>query len=187
MDGESSNFSRLNFRGWPALDCSAHICPASRRMELVKQLVNVPQRETARESHTIEAMVRGYHVYKEIWLATLGEELSCTREVENHRDPFAVAVVKSEVVVGHLPRKISSICSMFLRRGGTIDCRVTGGRRFSEDLPQGGLEIRCTLTLRGSHSDINKVKGLLKRAFSSNDSAEKRKRATQKEAQTYLA
>ena len=40
----------------------------------------------------IEAIVRGYHVYKEIWCAAVGEELSCMREVENYRDPFAVAV-----------------------------------------------------------------------------------------------
>ena len=30
----------------------------------------------------IEAMVRGYHVYKEVWCAAVGEELSCVREVE---------------------------------------------------------------------------------------------------------
>ena len=51
--------------------------------------------EMARKSHTIEAMVSGYHMYKEIWCAAVGEELSCVREVENHRDPFAVAVVRS--------------------------------------------------------------------------------------------
>ena len=120
----------------------------------------------------IEAMVRGYHVYKEIWCAAVGEELSCIREVENYRDPFAVAVVRSGVIIGHVPRKISSVCSMFLRRGGTISCRVTGSRRYSEDLPQGGLEVPCTLTLRGSHRDVDKVKVLLKRALSSNDGAE---------------
>ena len=37
---------------------------------------------------TIEAMVRGYHVYREVWCAAVGEELSCVREV-NYRDPFA--------------------------------------------------------------------------------------------------
>ena len=45
----------------------------------------------------IEAMVRGYHVYKE---AAVGKELSCIREVENYHDPFAVAVVRSGVIVG---------------------------------------------------------------------------------------
>ena len=43
----------------------------------------------------IEAMVRGYQVYKEIFCAAVGEELSCIREVENYRDPFAVAMVRS--------------------------------------------------------------------------------------------
>ena len=46
----------------------------------------------------IEAMVRGYHVYKEIWCADVGKELSCVREVENFRDPFAVAVVRLGII-----------------------------------------------------------------------------------------
>ena len=43
----------------------------------------------AGESHMIETMVCGYHVYKEIRCAAVGEELSCIREVEN-----TVAVVR---------------------------------------------------------------------------------------------
>ena len=66
----------------------------------------------ARKSHIIEAMVRGYHVYKEIWCAAVGEELSCIREMKSYCDPFAVAVVRLEVIVGHIPRKIPSVCSM---------------------------------------------------------------------------
>ena len=77
----------------------------------------------------------------------------------NSKDPFAVAVVKSQVAVGHIPRKISSICSMFLRHGGTICCRVTGSRRYSQDLPQGGLEIPCMLTFRGEAKDIDERYG----------------------------
>ena len=42
-------------------------------------------------------------VIKEIWCAAVGEELSCMREVENYRDPFAVAVVRSGVIVDHVP------------------------------------------------------------------------------------
>ena len=34
----------------------------------------------------IEAMISGYHVYKEVWCA----EVSCVREV-NYRDPFMMA------------------------------------------------------------------------------------------------
>ena len=76
-----------------------------------------------------------------MWEAVVGEELACQRERENSEDPFAVAVMKGETIVGHVPRRISAVCAMFIRRGGSILCRVTGSRCYSEDLPQGGLEI----------------------------------------------
>ena len=82
-------------------------------------------------------------------------------EKQNHWDPFAVAVTRSGVTVGHIPRKISSTCSMFLRRVGMVTCRVTGERRYSEDLIQGGLEIPCILLRRGAAKNIEKVKKLL--------------------------
>ena len=42
-------------------------------------------------------------VIKEVWCAVVGEELSCTREVENYHDPFALAVVRLGVIVDHVP------------------------------------------------------------------------------------
>ena len=57
----------------------------------------------------------------------------------NLADRFAVAVMKGGTVVGHIPRKISNVCSIFIRKGGSIFCLTTGSR-FSSDLPQGGLE-----------------------------------------------
>ena len=84
--------------------------------------------------------MRGYHAYKDIWTAVVGEELPCQREVSNWVDVFAVAVMRGETVVGHVPKKISSVCSLYLRQDGSIVCRVTGSRRYSEDLAQGGLE-----------------------------------------------
>ena len=71
-------------------------------------------------------MVRGYHIYKDIWDTLIGEELSCEREGANYADPFAVAVIKDDNIVGRMPRKISTVCSLFLRRGGSILCCVTG-------------------------------------------------------------
>ena len=80
--------------------------------------------------------------------------LQCSREVGNAHDPYAVKVMKAgtraETMVGHLPKKTSSTCSLFIRTGGTIDCEVTDpNRKYSRDLPQGGLEIPCVLTLQG--------------------------------------
>ena len=45
----------------------------------------------------------GYHVYRDIWVAVIGEELSCVWETDNYRDPFAVAVAISGIIVGHVP------------------------------------------------------------------------------------
>ena len=61
------------------------------------------------------------HVYKEVWCAAVGEELSCAREV-NYRDPFAVAVVRSGVIVGHVPKNESHYAT---RSPATFDLRLT--------------------------------------------------------------
>ena len=74
--------------------------------------------------------------------------LPCIREVGNRHDPYAIAVKKDENVIGHLPSKISCICSIFIRQGGKIYCTVTNPRRCSADLVQGGMEIPCPLNFK---------------------------------------
>ena len=62
-------------------------------------------------------------------------------------------------VVGHVPYRISSICSIFLRRGGAINCTVDASRRYSSGIPQGGLKIPCVLTFTAQSSvEGNKAK-----------------------------
>ena len=56
----------------------------------------------------------------------MGETLSCVRESRNARDRYAVAVEKNGTVVGHLPRKVSRVCALLLKRGGGIQCTVPG-------------------------------------------------------------
>ena len=55
-----------------------------------------------------------------------------------------MAIVWNGVIVGHVPRTISFVCSLYLRRGGRISCTIKGQKRFSSDLPQGGLEVSCS-------------------------------------------
>lgn len=119
----------------------------------------------------VQAMVRGYHKYKDIWEAKIGENLQCQREPGNVHDLYAVSVMNSGLVVGHVPKKISSTCSLFLRRGGSILCTVTGGRRYSADLAEGGLEVPCTLKFQidsGSITLLNKAEKLVVSALSTN-------------------
>ena len=92
--------------------------------------------------------VRSYRVYQNDWIPVLGEVLQCSREVSNVHDLFVVKITKDGTIVGHLPKKISSTCSLFIRKGGIIYCEVTDpNRRYSRDLVQGGLEIPCAITL----------------------------------------
>lgn len=116
-------------------------------------------------SFSLTTAVRGFHVYKDVWEPTIGEVLSCERDVGNSHDTFAVATKKSTEVVGHVPRFLSSICSIFIRRGGEIVCRITGTRRYSADLPQGGMEIPCILIFKSqSIKECSKTEHLIKSA-----------------------
>ena len=78
-----------------------------------------------RVSFLVEAVVRGYCAYKDIWAAVYGEELPCEREAGNRVDAFAMVIIKDGTVVGHILKKISSVCSLYLRQGRSIICHVT--------------------------------------------------------------
>ena len=106
--------------------------------------------------------VRGYHVYEAVWRAVVGETLACERGPRNEHDRYAVAVKKDGQIIGHLPRIVSRVCSLFMRRGGSIHCTVSGTRRFSTDLPQGGMEIPCFLVFKASPAELKKLKKAIK-------------------------
>ena len=49
-------------------------------------------------------------------------------------------------IVGHIPKQISgrvfvrafaSVCTLFICRGGILNCLIPDSRRYSRDLPQG--------------------------------------------------
>ena len=104
----------------------------------------------------VESCVKGYHIYKDIWDAIIGEELQCARESNNSNDRYVVAVRKNNEVVGHVPRKSSRVCALFLKCNGAITCTNTGPRRRSADLPQGGMELPSVLAFPGDPNDLVK-------------------------------
>ena len=80
---------------------------------------------------------------------------------------MSVAVKKQidgeSTVIGHVPRQISPLCSVFIRRGGSITCIVNGPRRYSADLPQGGMELLCKLMfIAPSLLECNKMEKLVR-------------------------
>ena len=75
--------------------------------------------------------IRGYHVYRHIRSAAVREVLFCEKEPTNSRCGRQEGRCSDRT----LPRKVSRVCSLFTRRGGTISYRVSGRRRYSSDLP----------------------------------------------------
>ena len=84
---------------------------------------------------SFNSCVRGHHVhvFKSIRTPFLEEQLSCQREHGNNEDLYAVAMIKAGVIVGHVLQKISMLCSVFIRQGGTVSCVITGNRCYSDD------------------------------------------------------
>ena len=72
------------------------------------------------DEERIASCIRGYHIYKTVWKARIGEVLSCVREPTNAIGRYAVSVFKNGTVVGHLPKRISRVCSLFIRQGGEL-------------------------------------------------------------------
>ena len=46
----------------------------------------------AHASFTVGVMIRGYHIYGDIWSAIIDKEPLCEKELDNLADPFAVGV-----------------------------------------------------------------------------------------------
>ena len=59
-------------------------------------------------------------MYQDECTPVLDEKLLCCRDLTNVYDPFAVKVIKAGSTVGHLPKKTSSTCSLFIIKGGEI-------------------------------------------------------------------
>ena len=54
----------------------------------------------------ISSYVRGIHAYKDIWESREGEVLLLKREPDNIEDKFAVAVIRGNKIVGHVPKAL---------------------------------------------------------------------------------
>ena len=80
-------------------------------------------------SFSFNSYARGYHAYMKIWNPVDGAVLVCTRETDNPHDNYAVSIIRSSYVVGHVPLGLSKIFSNFLSLPiSTMLCIVTGKR-----------------------------------------------------------
>ena len=75
---------------------------------------------------SLQAAVRGFHVYKAIWEPKDSEVLAWSHEENNPHDPFAIKTCQldSGKIVGHLPMELSRISKFILDRRGQIEVKL---------------------------------------------------------------
>ena len=62
----------------------------------------------------MDSVIHGYHIYKDIWTSSIGEELHCQREVGIiHAVWVLKTICRHNTIVSHFPRQISTICLVF--------------------------------------------------------------------------
>ena len=100
----------------------------------------------------------GYHIFKSFRDAPIGSILSAKLEDDLQslvHDKYALALINSDsVTVGHLPKFMSKLAHFFVKHAGKIRCEITGSKRYSSDLEQGGLEIPAKIIFQNSNKRI---------------------------------
>ena len=70
------------------------------------------------------------------------------------------------VTVGHVPKFLSKITYFYIKNGGKLLVRITGKRKFSKNLPQGGMELPALYIFKSTNSKMHsKLPGLVAKAL----------------------
>ena len=104
----------------------------------------------------VTSFIRGYHAYQENWLPRVGESLVLERESLNPVDSYAVTIVRSGTVVGHVPRNLSALFFHFLTRNGNKGVTEVTGMKVNRGAGY-GLEIPCVYRMYGPNAYIQRL------------------------------
>ena len=85
----------------------------------------------------------------------LNEEFILRREPTNERDRNAVAVLKEETLVGHVPFNLAPLIWAFLRRATNCGFAKVVGEKVNRGTGY-GLEIPCVYTFYGAKPYIKR-------------------------------
>ena len=118
----------------------------------------------------LQSYVRGYHVYMNIWNATINDFLQFKIEENNEFDHWAVALLHDdcleEKVVGHAPIHLSKIFYRFLKLPFSSISAVVIGKRVNrgagDGLKQDSSEYRFFGDKRAVSWAENQVKKIEK-------------------------
>ena len=70
------------------------------------------------------------------------------------KDKYAIAIISNNEIVGHVPKFLSKLTFFFLKHGATLTEKVATERRYSFDLPQGGMEIPVEFIYKSEKKEL---------------------------------
>ena len=85
---------------------------------------------------------QGYHIYQTQWNAQTETRLTIAPDTRPNalvEDKYAIEVINNGKTAGHVPKFLPKLIFFFLKIGSKLHITVTGLRRYSVDLKQGGL------------------------------------------------
>ena len=98
---------------------------------------------TTYETVKFSCLIRGYHVYRNVWQPKENEALHCDHVSDNNYDLFAIKTCRDAElhpqIVGHLPLEIYRFTKFLLDRGAIITATLSSMHYRRSPLVQGGL------------------------------------------------
>ena len=82
----------------------------------------------------VTSLIRGHHIYKEVWDTAIGDTLEAAsddREEAKEYDTYSVGFYKKDLLIGHIPIEISSLCFHFINQHpeNKIRAMISGKRQ----------------------------------------------------------
>ena len=95
----------------------------------------------------------------------MDEGLNCRKEEENISDPYAVAIIKSGKIIGHVSCRVSAACNLFIQKGSAIvfPIAVLSSGLYQLYFPQLAVVVVNTFPTHASSSTLDN-KGMLVRS-----------------------
>ena len=70
-------------------------------------------------------------------------------------DKYAMALTFNDTTVGHVLKFLSKITHFFLKLRGDLVMKITGQRRYSQELDQGGMELPRTYVFTSTDAEMH--------------------------------
>ena len=116
------------------------------RKHSLKRHLKLTKTHNVIDTFKFDSFITGHYHYRYIWTPRIGEELIGKHEPNNSYDKFAIAILKDDTIVGHVPREISSQFAELLESEGMVNVKVKANPVKTK---RNGIRVPCTYIVSG--------------------------------------